>query len=233
MTTEHVRPRPRRRARAPHGRRRQGAHSHRRRDHPRRVLARLTPQCAGIVLNANGDPARFASIRPAGRRRQRAGFRRTARRHSRRARLGGGEHAPDIEWIVSVPGDCPFLPRDLVARLHAARAGAGHAARLRAFGRMAPSGGRPLAGRAARGPAPGADERTCARSRCGPRAMASRSPTGRPSRSTRSSTSTRRRTPPSRATAAQCDERDTRRRHVVLDSRGGTPWNFHRCASPS
>jgi molybdopterin-guanine dinucleotide biosynthesis protein A len=28
---------------------------------------------------------------------------------------------PDTEWVVSVPGDCPFLPRDLVAKLHAAR----------------------------------------------------------------------------------------------------------------
>src|SRR6185436_12614963 len=26
-----------------------------------RVLTRLQPQCAGIVLNANGDPRRFAS----------------------------------------------------------------------------------------------------------------------------------------------------------------------------
>ena len=33
-------------------------------------------------------------------------------------------HAPDIAWVASVPGDCPFLPRDLVARLHAARAAA-------------------------------------------------------------------------------------------------------------
>ena len=30
-------------------------------------------------------------------------------------------HAPETEWIASVPGDCPFLPRDLVARLHAVR----------------------------------------------------------------------------------------------------------------
>ena len=29
------------------------------------------------------------------------------------------------EWLVSVPGDCPFLPKDLVARLHEARAAAG------------------------------------------------------------------------------------------------------------
>src|SRR3954464_6047157 len=28
-----------------------------------RALARLTPQVSGIVLNANGDPARFASFR--------------------------------------------------------------------------------------------------------------------------------------------------------------------------
>jgi molybdopterin-guanine dinucleotide biosynthesis protein A len=31
-------------------------------------------------------------------------------------------HAPDNEWLVSVPGDCPFLPKNLVARLHEARA---------------------------------------------------------------------------------------------------------------
>ena len=27
-----------------------------------RVVARLTPQCDGLVLNANGDPSRFASF---------------------------------------------------------------------------------------------------------------------------------------------------------------------------
>jgi molybdopterin-guanine dinucleotide biosynthesis protein A len=34
-------------------------------------------------------------------------------------------HRPDIPDIVSVPGDCPFLPRDLVSRLHAAREASG------------------------------------------------------------------------------------------------------------
>jgi molybdopterin-guanine dinucleotide biosynthesis protein A len=34
-------------------------------------------------------------------------------------------HAPECQWLVSVPGDCPFLPSDLVARLHDARAAAG------------------------------------------------------------------------------------------------------------
>ena len=85
-----------------------------------RVLDRFRPQCAAIVLNANGDPARFAStglpVVPdsipdfAG---PLAGI------------LAGldwaAAHAPDIAWIASVPGDGPFLPRDLVARLHDAR----------------------------------------------------------------------------------------------------------------
>jgi molybdenum cofactor guanylyltransferase len=89
-----------------------------------RVLERLTPQCSRIILNANGDPARFAFTRLpvvadevpdfAG---PLAGV------------LAGldwaAAHAPDIAWIASVPGDCPFLPRDLVARLHAAREQAG------------------------------------------------------------------------------------------------------------
>jgi molybdenum cofactor guanylyltransferase len=86
-----------------------------------RVLARLRPACVHIVLNANGDPARFAShqlpVVPdsvpdfAG---PLAGI------------LAGldwaAEHAPHIAWMASVPGDCPFLPEDLVARLHAVRA---------------------------------------------------------------------------------------------------------------
>jgi molybdenum cofactor guanylyltransferase len=89
-----------------------------------RVLERLTPQCSRIILNANGDPSRFAFTRLpvvaddvpdfAG---PLAGV------------LAGldwaAAHAPGVAWLASVPGDCPFLPRDLVARLHAAREQAG------------------------------------------------------------------------------------------------------------
>ena len=85
-----------------------------------RVLERMRPQCTALILNANGDPARFAAtglpVVPdnvpdfAG---PLAGV------------LAGldwaAEHATGVSYIVSVPGDCPFLPRDLVARLHAAR----------------------------------------------------------------------------------------------------------------
>jgi molybdenum cofactor guanylyltransferase len=85
-----------------------------------RALGRLAPQCAGIVINANGDPARFARFgRPvvaddvAGFAGPLAGI------------LAGldwlAANTPGINWLASVPGDCPFLPRELVRRLHAAR----------------------------------------------------------------------------------------------------------------
>jgi molybdopterin-guanine dinucleotide biosynthesis protein A len=85
-----------------------------------RVIARLKPQCDGLLLNANGDPNRFASFGlpvipdtienfpgPL------AGI------------LAGldwlAAHRPDVSWMLSAAADCPFLPRDLVARLHHAR----------------------------------------------------------------------------------------------------------------
>jgi molybdopterin-guanine dinucleotide biosynthesis protein A len=89
-----------------------------------RALARLGPQCAGVVINANGDVARFARFGLPVVADDVAGF---------AGPLAGilagldwlAANAPGIEWLASVPGDCPFLPRDLVRRLHAARAAAG------------------------------------------------------------------------------------------------------------
>jgi len=84
------------------------------------VLAQVTPQVAATVLNANGDPARFAAygltVVPDG-----------VPDHP--GPLAGvlaaldwaAAHRPDLPWVLSVPGDCPFLPRNLVTRLHAAR----------------------------------------------------------------------------------------------------------------
>jgi molybdopterin-guanine dinucleotide biosynthesis protein A len=89
-----------------------------------RVLAILRGSCAPIILNANGDPARFA----------RYGLPVIADSVPDFAGPLAGilagldwaaAHAPGIEWVVSVPGDCPFLPGDLVDRLHAVRAAAG------------------------------------------------------------------------------------------------------------
>jgi molybdopterin-guanine dinucleotide biosynthesis protein A len=83
------------------------------------VVARLVPQCAALVVSANGDPARFAALAlpvvadnvP-----------------GQPGPLGGvlaaldwcASNRPDIGWLLSAPGDCPFLPPDLAARLYAA-----------------------------------------------------------------------------------------------------------------
>jgi molybdopterin-guanine dinucleotide biosynthesis protein A len=82
-----------------------------------RVIARIAPQCAGLALNANGDPLRFAEFglpvladslpdRPG----PLAGV------------LAGLDWAASqgAEAIVTVAADTPFFPRDLVAGLRAA-----------------------------------------------------------------------------------------------------------------
>jgi len=99
-----------------------------------RVVERLGPQCgAGLVLCANGDPGRFPEFSGAvvadtvpGRAGPLAGL------------LAGLEHAAahhgDVTDGVSVSGDAPFLPGDLVARLDAARIAAGRTIALAASG---------------------------------------------------------------------------------------------------
>ncbi|MEL6059615.1 MULTISPECIES: molybdenum cofactor guanylyltransferase MobA [unclassified Methylobacterium] len=82
-----------------------------------RVVERLGPQCgAGLALSANGDPARFSGfpgpILPDSLPDQPgplAGI------------LAGLDYAAaqGLARMVSVSGDAPFLPEDLVARLHA------------------------------------------------------------------------------------------------------------------
>ena len=89
-----------------------------------RVIARLALQCDGLILNANGDPSRFASFELPVVADTVKGF---------AGPLAGvltaldwaAVHRPDVEWVLSAATDCPFLPRDLVARLQNARADAG------------------------------------------------------------------------------------------------------------
>lgn len=85
-----------------------------------RVIARIQPQCDGLILNANGDPARFASFGlPV--------IADTVKDFP--GPLAGilaaldwaATNRPGVEFILSAAADCPFLPRDLVARLHCAR----------------------------------------------------------------------------------------------------------------
>jgi molybdopterin-guanine dinucleotide biosynthesis protein A len=89
-----------------------------------RVLERLTPQCSGIIINANGDPARFADTGLPVVPDSVEGF--VGPLAGILAALDwAAVHAPEVPDVVSAPGDCPFLPRDLVARLTAARQAAG------------------------------------------------------------------------------------------------------------
>jgi molybdopterin-guanine dinucleotide biosynthesis protein A len=85
------------------------------------VVRRFSDQCDDIILNANGDPSRFSSFGL-------AVVEDNVKDNP--GPLAGilaaldwtAENQPDAEWVVSVAGDCPFLPRDLVQRLHQARA---------------------------------------------------------------------------------------------------------------
>jgi molybdopterin-guanine dinucleotide biosynthesis protein A len=85
-----------------------------------RLVDRLAPQVAQLVLNANDDPRRFEAL----------GLPVVADTlPDRPGPLAGvlaaldwaALSAPDVGWVVTVPGDAPFIPRDLVSRLHAER----------------------------------------------------------------------------------------------------------------
>ena len=89
-----------------------------------RVLACLAPQCARVIINANGDPARFADTRLPVVADSVPDF--TGPLAGILAGLDwAAANAPQCEWLASVPGDCPFLPADLVTRLQQARTAAG------------------------------------------------------------------------------------------------------------
>jgi len=81
-----------------------------------RVIGRLRPQVTSLVLNANGDPARFADF----------GLPVVADSIPDFAGPLAGilagldwaaAHQPDCPLVASVPTDAPFLPADLVSRL--------------------------------------------------------------------------------------------------------------------
>lgn len=93
-----------------------------------RVVERVRPQVELLLLNANGDPARFGELPylhglPVvpdgidGYAGPLAGI------------LAGldwlADNAPDITDLLSIPTDCPFLPKDLRDHMVGARDGAG------------------------------------------------------------------------------------------------------------
>lgn len=83
------------------------------------VVGRVAPQVGRLMLNANGDPARFAA------------FGLPVSADLLPGALGplagvltgmawAAANAPDARWILTVATDAPFLPADLAERLHAA-----------------------------------------------------------------------------------------------------------------
>jgi molybdopterin-guanine dinucleotide biosynthesis protein A len=83
------------------------------------VIARARPQVAALVLNANGDPARFARFGLPVAADVVEGF-----AGPLAGVLTGMEWArakrPDCAWIVTIATDTPFFPEDLVARMRQA-----------------------------------------------------------------------------------------------------------------
>jgi molybdopterin-guanine dinucleotide biosynthesis protein A len=88
-----------------------------------RVAKRLAPQVDRLLINANGDAERFSGL----------GLPVVADSTSEfEGPLAGilagmtwaATNVPAARWIATVPADTPFFPRDLVARLRAARADA-------------------------------------------------------------------------------------------------------------
>ena len=83
------------------------------------IVERARPQVAALVLNANGDPARFAGFSLPVAADVIEGF---------AGPLAGvltglewaAQNAPQCRWVASFASDAPFVPRDLVARLLAA-----------------------------------------------------------------------------------------------------------------
>ena len=87
------------------------------------VHARLAPQVSGVVLNANGDPTRFADYDLPVRCDSVEGF-----VGPLAGVLAGMDWAAEQggELVVSAAADTPFFPLDLVTRLREAAAGMRH-----------------------------------------------------------------------------------------------------------
>ncbi len=85
-----------------------------------RIIATMTPQCAGLLVNANGEAERLASLGFPVVPDDVPGF---------AGPLAGilagldwiAAHQPDCGHAISIPTDTPLLPDDLVARLQKAR----------------------------------------------------------------------------------------------------------------
>ena len=83
------------------------------------VIDRFGPQVGGLVINANGDPERFAPFDLPVVADTVAGFAGPLAGVLAGMRWAAG-HSPAARWVATVSTDAPFLPLDLVSRLLAA-----------------------------------------------------------------------------------------------------------------
>ncbi len=83
------------------------------------VVERLAPQVGRMVINANGDPARFARLGLSVVADTITGFAGPLAGVLAGMRWSAA-NAPEARWIVTAAGDAPMLPADLVSRLTAA-----------------------------------------------------------------------------------------------------------------
>ena len=86
------------------------------------VIDRLKPQCGLLAINANGDPARFSAFGLPVICDSVEGFAGPLAGVLAGMDFGAGKGAAHV---LSAPGDTPFLPADLLARLKDARTRAG------------------------------------------------------------------------------------------------------------
>jgi molybdopterin-guanine dinucleotide biosynthesis protein A len=85
------------------------------------IVARMAPQVSKVIINANGDPARLQKFKLPIVPDSIPGF---------AGPLAGilaalewtRDWLPGTEWVASFSGDAPFVPNDIVARFHEARA---------------------------------------------------------------------------------------------------------------
>jgi len=85
------------------------------------VIERLAPQLGRLVLNANGDPARFAAFGLTIVPDTVEGFAGPLAGLLAGLRWAAAQ-TPAARWVLTAPSDAPFLPLDLVHRLTAAAA---------------------------------------------------------------------------------------------------------------
>lgn len=101
------------------------------------VIDRLAPQVGHMVINANGDPGRFAALQLPVVADTVAGFVGPLAGVLAGMRWSAA-NAPEAGWVVTAPGDAPLLPCDLVARLMAAVDGRSGIALAQSAGELHP-----------------------------------------------------------------------------------------------